>query len=87
MGLGDDLSVPLSSEQFVRGRSTKRVRLEQLEPSQVYVNADKVARMATKAGRDLPPVLISGNDRLHDGHHRYSAAHLRGRKTVDAVRY
>lgn len=81
------MSVPFSPDQFVRGRPTRRVPVEQLQPTQVYVNGAKVASMAKKPGRDLPPVVIGADGGLYDGHHRYAAARRRGRKTVDAVLY
>lgn len=81
------MSIPFSPEQFVRGRKTVRVPISALRPTQVYVDTAKVAAMAKKPGRDLPPVLIGADGALYDGHHRYSATQRRGRKTVDAVVY
>jgi ParB-like chromosome segregation protein Spo0J len=79
------MSIPFSSDQFVRGRPTKRVPVAALRPTQVYVDPAKVQRMAKKPGRDLPPVVISSAGDVYDGHHRYSAAQVRKRKTIDAV--
>jgi ParB-like chromosome segregation protein Spo0J len=79
------VSIPFSPDQFVRGRPTKRLRVDDLQPTQVYVNPAKVASMAKKPGRDLPPIVASADNNVYDGHHRYGATLLRKRKTIDAV--
>ena len=66
------MSVPFSPDQFVRGRPTKRLRVAELQPTQVYVDGAKMA---------------STDGDVYDGHHRLGATILRKRKTIDAVVY
>jgi hypothetical protein len=79
------MSIFLSPDQFTRGRPTRRLRVDGLEPTQVYVNPQKVQRMAKKPGSELPPIVSSADGHVYDGHHRYASTLLKGCKTIDAV--
>ncbi len=75
------MSVALSN-QFTKDLRPKRVKANDLAPTQVYVDPVKVSSMAkTPTGK---PIVTGAGGTVQDGHHRWVAGSKRGRKTVDA---
>lgn len=67
------------------GSGTFRMRLDALQPSQLYVNADKLRSVAVRIAKGcdtdgllLPIIELDGRIVLTDGHTRALAAHLQG---------
>lgn len=80
------MSVPLSTDQFVTGRPTKRIAVDSLKPTQVYGDSAKIDRLSKIAAKNLPPAVV-GAEHVYDGHHRWAGAKKKGAKTIRAVQY
>jgi ParB-like chromosome segregation protein Spo0J len=81
------MSVPLEPKQFTakpnRNIPVRTVSVTKLMPSQNNYDHDKVESMARNPV-DKPPLVArhKGHYTVLDGHHRASAAILRGDKTI-----
>lgn len=81
------MSIPLNVGQFTPAGQRVTVPLDKLQPTQVDLRPEKVARMMKKSASDLLAPFVSANGAVHDGHHRVAAALMRGERSVETVRF
>ena len=85
-GYDQTVSVPFNTEQF-QALPTRRIPLDDVRPSQLYVDEAKVDRMRRTWSSDMAlPVVADRGGRFTvlDGHHRVAAARARGHKYLRA---
>lgn len=65
--------------------SKKLVPIEHLLPIQKNVNKEKVRSMIKDKKSLTIPIIITSDGYIVDGHHRWVAAHVEGKKNLDAI--